>query len=768
MKAIWHRPGSAVTIGEYNINNGLIYVGDSLRAYDSNENDSCLINPNLKIAPGDPCLAGLGIGKFPNYAEISPEARGAYLEWLSTGRSNRKARIEYVTLFFYGFERRVIFEHEEERVLQKERDEIIEELRRLRIFYAHTHPTFKYCLREFLAMEYILNHERLNLSEDVDINGGYSTDFIRFLLAQKANSGEPISAPLAYLWVLHHPSEEFSIHYTYLYHKKIKELFCLRYKDQFGDGFIIKPNSSIFKTTYFFCNPSLWSYLEYTIDELSDPFLLKQPVKKFQQLFLSCEKDMEPYHRYLNTHDVSPNSFEAKSLLPKDFHEASENSWMKKNNQDNKTKILGPTVAPPKDIIVPSLFEDNHRQDTIVINNNKSMDSQTADSKNNIVINEYKQERPNAQVFNYEPTAAFLKEQTRNGLELTPLKELYGILKVIPPQGLQKNDSERLAIICERLGFGIIPDIRFYDQIPDINDNVVFFPLNNGPIDAPSEIFSSSIIFLRLGAIVSRCDFDVSKPEIDILQNFIESRDLTKAEKDSLNAFLYFCLYGPKNEVNLQKNLQFLDASGKNALRRLIISITLADEIIDSREILELEKLYAFLGLEKKSVTRDLLAMAREFDPEYASFGTRDAQTEVAKSPAVSSTHGNVLVLDSVLIEKLEKSTQITQALLQNPSLSDNDIEPLSNKTINSSLNAPISSLSEPHANLLRELMSKSQWDRDAIINYCANNKIMMDGALEAINELTFKMTNSLLIEDDGKTFFIDIEIAKTIIGNIL
>ena len=40
------------------------------------------------------------MGYWPSYSSISPEARAAYLGWLSTGKSDPQADIGYVFLYF--------------------------------------------------------------------------------------------------------------------------------------------------------------------------------------------------------------------------------------------------------------------------------------------------------------------------------------------------------------------------------------------------------------------------------------------------------------------------------------------------------------------------------------------------------------------------------------------------------------------------------------------------------------------------------------------
>ena len=67
--------------------------------------DPALINPKLSIhgAVDD-------VGYWPSYSQIPPGNRGDYLRWLAGGRRDPDADLCYPFLFFYGLERRLLFD----------------------------------------------------------------------------------------------------------------------------------------------------------------------------------------------------------------------------------------------------------------------------------------------------------------------------------------------------------------------------------------------------------------------------------------------------------------------------------------------------------------------------------------------------------------------------------------------------------------------------------------------------------------------------------
>ena len=86
----------------------MVYVGTSLPT-PFDDRDPCLIDPTRPVASqGD--YTERDMGYWPSYSEVSPHARGAYLNWLAGGRQDPRADIGYVFLFFYGLERRAIID----------------------------------------------------------------------------------------------------------------------------------------------------------------------------------------------------------------------------------------------------------------------------------------------------------------------------------------------------------------------------------------------------------------------------------------------------------------------------------------------------------------------------------------------------------------------------------------------------------------------------------------------------------------------------------
>lgn len=121
--SFWNGKDKDVIILNYTISEGMVYVGEGLSAVCGYGIECALIDPKLPIKNNhDLDYRTRRMDYWPSYSEISPEARGAYLEWLSSGKADTEADIGYIFLYFYGLERRLLHDSEYSCVTKNEID----------------------------------------------------------------------------------------------------------------------------------------------------------------------------------------------------------------------------------------------------------------------------------------------------------------------------------------------------------------------------------------------------------------------------------------------------------------------------------------------------------------------------------------------------------------------------------------------------------------------------------------------------------------------
>lgn len=687
--AKWYEHGNSVTVKDYEISGGLVYAGEMMLDADGYDNDACLINPKLKVSSAEPWEAGDEMGYWPHYGRISAKCRGAYLKWLAGGRAEPEAYIGYVFLFFYGLERRLLIDGQKGEVSDKERLEIINEVRRLLKVYGGNR-SFRGYASNFLAMEWVLYQSDKPVPDYIDFSDRYCSEPFQVVLAQHVVGGKPLPADVALQWIILHP--EFGLRTpARRCAKEFRELFVRRYTDKFGDGLVVKPNKTPLKLEYRAASPSMRGDLKLKLPNLPNPFILTGPVKKLSALAEECTVELEAYSRYLGRKDNDPNSMAALALLPKELMSRS-----------------------------PGIEQVKNR----------------------------------------------LADVCSSGPGLVTVDSLYDSLGEPPPSQLGKKECETLATLIEGLGYGMTPDVRYHNIKPNPDGKVAIFPQGHGIDFRPSREFRTVGTILRLGAMVSQIDDDLSPSEEATLQSLVkDNRELTAIEKDSLLTFLHWCLRTPQSTAGLKQRLSEVSTAEKTAISHILISVAHADGRIDPQEIKQLEKFYTTLGLDKKQVASDIHALAASSEP--VTVGLRDPDTSFTiPRPTPESTTGKGFSLNEELIRIREEETRqvkgVLEGIFSDQAEEEADTGPVPALVQHPS--TPLNALDEVHQNLFHRLLAQETWERSAIHELCKELGLMVDGAMEVLNEWAFDNANAPLI-DDGDPVYVDVNLAKEIIN---
>lgn len=688
-KAISHQPekwysfNEQVSIKGYDIPGGLIYVGESTSEnyYDV---DASLINPSLTVCNAKSWEHSELMGYWPSYHRIHEKCRGAYLDWLATGRSEPEANIGYVFLFFYGLERRLLIDDQKGLVSEQERTLIINEIRRLLEIYGDNR-SFRGYATNLLATIWVLYQRNTKLPDYIDINDRFCSKPFEVLLARYVAAEKPLPAGVALQWLTIHP--DFSLKTpARRCAKEFKVLFLNYYKNKFGEGIKIPRNKKLLKLHYNSASPSIPKDIVFPELNLPDPFNLKEPLKKIYDLAELCSEELESYSRYLGKKDNNPLSLAALSLLPKEII-----------NRFNGVDIIKERLS--------SLCESSTHK-------------------------------------------------------ITKINDLYKMIGQKIPDKLSKKEQEALAIFLDKLGFGIAPDIRYYNI--NLNDSLTVFQHGHGIDFTPSEEFKLISTVVRLGSIVAQADKKISVSEEKLLHELInDNRNLTGIEKDSLLAFSYWCLNVSQSVTGLKQRISLLDGENKKLIRSILISLAHADGFISPDEIKQLEKLYLMLGFDKNNVIGDIHVSSSNDDLVTVSTKDPDASFKIPSPPIINNKEESKLKLNDELVKLRMKETQQVKSVLESIFADDkiDNEEEVKDKIIIINNNG----LDDNHQKLLNYILTKETWERSALHYFCKELDLMLDGAMEVINEWAFENANSPLIED-GDPIFVDVVLAKEIL----
>lgn len=356
----------------------------------------------------------------------------------------------------------------------------------------------------------------------------------------------------------------------------------------------------------------------------------------------------------------------------------------------------------------------------------------------------------------------YLVEVCKDGVAMVCVKNLYEIWGERSPVSFGKKESEYVAALIEGAGFGIAPHSRYHNMMIAIDGSVVVFPGGHGKDFQPSEEFSIMVLIVRLGSLVAQADEDHSEAEEAALQRLIDgNKKLSKVERQSLSAFLFWSLRTPQTTVGLKKDLAEVDETGKTAIGRILIAVANADGRIDLRELGQLERLYLSLGLAREQVASDIHSVAAGSEP--VTVGLREqAPAYAIPSPETAPEQGFVPNIE--LLEKTKEETRKVRVILAPILSSQDEAEVATELPTEEEMAVPLAELDGPYRELLQRLLMEPTWEQPALEAVCTELGLLPDGAMEVLNEWAFKNAEAPLI-DYGEPVYIDIELARGIMN---
>lgn len=660
--ARWLNKSESFTVAGIEIRGGKVYVGPSMTAANGGV-EPALIDQRKPVAKNGH-YTDRHTNYWPNYSDISPQARRAYLLWLADGRSAPDADIGYVFLYFYGLERRIIIDILAEKQAQDELPELGRELKRLYATYAAGSNSFKMYCGQLIELVDAANQSPKLYEEDLgERPPSYGLPLLlRVAIGQAVRDGVPIPTHLALAWAERDPaiSRKTPVQRC---SKEFKKLFASEYAKAFGPGLKIAPNKTKIKLSY---RPASGGFMGSTgvdmkFGDTPDVTALTAPVKKLQAVVDSCTKLLESYSRYLARNPDGRHDLEAVLTLPLEF------------------------------------WPDTSR---------KAMDD--------------------------------LKQQVSNGLVLLKFKELFATFKATGE--LTKDKQQALASALEAGGIGMEPDVLGAARGSKPEDPLVLFQTSVRAQNVRENSgYKVAKISIELTAAVAHADGDFSDSELTHLNLYIDKWDHLDIEaRRRLKAYTQVLVNSSVALSSVKKKVEQLDQQTREAIAAFAAAMVLADGAALPEEVKVLEKIYLQLGLERTTVYSDI----------HAGHGGATPASQ-ATSVSSGSTAPSFTLDQSKIAALKESSDKIAQRL------ADIFVEEVAPTPVAAEVNAEpqqsnaILGLDENHSAFARLLMSRPTWERAELLDVAQDLNIMLDGALEKLNEASLDELDTTFTEGD-------------------
>ncbi len=672
-----------MTVAGAVIPGGLFYFGASLPTRDGNP-DPSLINASLSVAAtGD--YTGAQLGYWPSYSQISPSARRGYINWLAGRRSDPRADIGFVFLFFYGLERRAIIDASTDEKAKADLPVIAAEIQRLLDIYGGLSHSFRGYATSLLNWVSVARSERLYERAVPDLAQSFELPFyLRLAIGQAVKDGVSIPGHLALAWVKYGNIVSFRTAATRC-PTEFDKLFLHAYAEEYGPGMPLSRNRTKLKYVYHPASAGLRGYgeLSMTFTETPDVTALKAPPKALAGIVDKATNELDSFSRYVGKNPGTGKSLDAICHLP-------VHAW------------------PEEHLKLLDAFASRAAR---------------------------------------EPSVSTFKD----------LLNVFGF-----KGALAKDRTEALAQALAAKSIGIEPDILGGAKHPKPDDHVVLFALQPGkeaPRSSASYLIAS--LTLQLASAVAAADGDFSQQEADHLRDTVVTwKHLEPSQIQRLLASLHLLRAEPASLPALTKKLEPLDRSVKETIAHFMATVAQADGNVSPDEVRMLERIYKALGLDSQAVFSNVHAVASGSGVKTAAAALAPPVQGAKKAAAKLSTSG--IKLDPERIAALQKDTDRVSALLANIFTDEEagaaaaaappnaGAEPREAET-SSHPPAPagLVGLDETHASLARLLLSRPSWTRSELEDVAADLDLMLDGALEHINEAAFDVHDMPFVEGD-------------------
>lgn len=322
---------------------------------------------------------------------------------------------------------------------------------------------------------------------------------------------------------------------------------------------------------------------------------------------------------------------------------------------------------------------------------------------------------------------------------------------------LSRDKVTALARALESKRIGLEPDVLSGSRTPKAEDTIALFAADSdeGTLRA-TDAYCAAAVTLDLASAVAAADGDTSREEISLLSGHIDSWDhLCVAHRKRLKAHLQIQLKQPPTLASLKKKLEPLTLEAKRKIASFLAHLAHADGEVTPQEVKLLERVYKSLALDPQFVYSDLHSAAVRPSQVVEAMTSTAAPATAAEA---SEGTGSGFALDMSKVARLQQETAEVSALLasvfneESPTETSGALEPEApqEQEGNSAEQlATVHGLDVEHSAFLRLLVSRTEWSRAELEDAASDMELMLDGALERINDTAFELFDMPVTEGD-------------------
>ncbi len=307
--ARWIEPSGTATVAGRDIG-GMVYLAPGQRQSVWGQIRRPFIDPRLPVLAEGADLAGEGMPYWPSYSGIGPQSRATYLDWLASGRSDKRYSVGYVFLYFYGLEHRFFMDRPDE----AEKELLITEVERLLGVYGDNRSVKGYLSTFVDTAQATLGYE--DKPEPRLERSGYELPLsVRVTIGRMSREGSPIGADWLLRWYAAHPDYSLRTPATRAF-PEFRALFGQLLDERFPEGIPVPVSKRTLRAQYRAASSEFVSDLEEYIGHVPDISRISRPLNVAKTIVDEATEALDKYSRFLGRNPDGRGTIEAHALLP--------------------------------------------------------------------------------------------------------------------------------------------------------------------------------------------------------------------------------------------------------------------------------------------------------------------------------------------------------------------------------------------------------------------------------------------------------------------
>jgi uncharacterized tellurite resistance protein B-like protein len=691
---------------------------------------------------------------WPSYSQASSDQRAVYIHWLINGRKHLPPEIGYAFMFFYGLERRALVD-------QADHNVIIDEILRLRKLNAQSRQpnrsfdSYTGSFLWFLAVAFARSVEETTIKMLAESTRIWTEENFSAALGWCAQTGKGMPASLALKLAGQLPGSRHSI-VTDRVGQQFRELFLRRYAETYRRGLSV--NSSKRRRAYLYKAASAaLRTVRYSAGP--NPMGMMSQFKPLSDLWNSCLDDLRQF-----------------------------SSVVRRESQEQMMRAV--SAAPPEEILsvrghpladdVRKLKAERETQDQLTPDAWEALPAEIRAGIDHPLTDD---------------VCKLVQECTDEaGRTLIPVPKLAALFQLGHKERYTTTESTRICRTVEYVGYCLEPDARLSGRTYR-NDDVVTAFLKTTDEDTYMARYRAASCMLRLGMVVAAADGEVRPDEMTVLLQDLEQMfELNDHERRRLEVLRTLITATGPDLTGLSQMAQFLKPEQREAIAKLLLALAAKDGEVTRDEIKAIRTCYKTLGFDQTDIGHALSSLRiSERDEEPVTVRPGTAFT-IGEAIPVQPRKPVMLRLNRAAIARIIADTQDVARMLAEamypgeelrqtsfaepfvslhvaamfpspmlpalppPPVSDIPVQPqpATISQASSSDVVVVSALPPPYASFYQLLISKQEWDLKEIDGLARRQGLMLNGAIDALNEWAAEKYGGQLFVEDGPRLYVE------------